>query len=131
MGYDREKHGSDAGIRTYAAVCLGATIFTAVAAHIQEDAASPSRVIANIVTGVGFIGAGIIYKGKDADSSRGLTTAATVWAASGVGVAIGMDMYIIALVATCITCFLLALHHMRWYRRWKQRIKDNENHSND
>ena len=62
IGFDRERHGLDAGIRTYAAVCIGATLFTAVAGHLISDVTAASRVIANIVTGVGFLGAGIIWR---------------------------------------------------------------------
>lgn len=60
IGYDRERDGNNAGIRTYAAVCLGATVFTSVANHLTGDPASASRIIANIITGIGFLGAGII-----------------------------------------------------------------------
>ena len=64
IGLDRERHGRDAGIRTYAAVCIGATLFTAIATHIINDTGAASRIIANIITGVGFLGAGGPY-GRD------------------------------------------------------------------
>lgn len=60
IGLDRERHGRDAGIRTYGAVCVGATLFTAVTMHLADDPTAASRVIANIITGIGFLGAGII-----------------------------------------------------------------------
>jgi len=78
IGFDREKHGANAGIRTYASVCLGSALFTAVAFHIQNDSSAASRIIANIITGVGFIGAGIIFRKTADGSTHGLTTAATI-----------------------------------------------------
>jgi len=132
IGLDRERHGSDAGIRTYAAVCIGATLFTAITAHLVNNPADTSRVIANIVTGVGFLGAGIIYRNNSAGTSHGLTTAATVWCTSAVGVAVGLNMFIIAIIGSLALYFLLSLHHQKWYVKWKQNMinkhgKENEN----
>jgi putative Mg2+ transporter-C (MgtC) family protein len=122
IGFDRERHGRDAGIRTYAAVCIGATLFTAIANHLVSDVAAASRVIANIVTGVGFLGAGIIYRNNSAGTSHGLTTAATVWCAAAVGVAVGLNMFIIAIVGAVALYFLLSLHHQHWYVKWKEKM---------
>lgn len=123
IGFDREKHGRDAGIRTYAAVCIGATLFTSVAAHLSDTAAT-SRIVANIVMGIGFLGAGIIYRNNQ--SSYGLTTAATIWCTAGVGVAIGLNMYIIAIAAAVTLYFVLALHHQKWYIKWKASFRRKE-----
>lgn len=131
IGYDREIHGRDAGIRTYAAVCIGSTLFTAIACHLTGDLAAASRVIANIVTGVGFLGAGIIYRNNSAGTSHGLTTAATVWCTAAVGVAIGLDMYIIALAGALTLYFLLSLHHQKWYIQWKKRMVKGAGHHED
>lgn len=131
IGLDREKHGRDAGIRTYAAVCIGATIFTAVAAHLVNDVAAPSRIIANIVTGVGFLGAGIIYRNNSAGTSHGLTTAATVWCTAAVGVAIGLNMFIIAIVSAGALYFLLSLHHQKWYIKWKSNMASKHGEENN
>ncbi len=122
IGFDREKQGADAGIRTYAAVCIGATLFTAVAAHLVNDVAAASRVIANIVTGVGFLGAGIIYRNSSAGTSHGLTTAATVWCTAAVGVAVGLNMFIIAIVGAIALYFLLSLDQQHWYIKWKKKM---------
>ena len=122
IGLDREKHGSSAGIRTYAAVCLGATLFTAIGEHLQDIAAA-SRIIANILVGIGFLGAGIIYKNDKTNSSQGLTTAATIWCTAGIGVAVGLNMLIIAVVAAAAIYFLLSLHHQRWYLKWKDKMQ--------
>lgn len=125
IGYDREKQGKDAGIRTYAAICFGATLFTAIADEFN-DIASASRVIANIVIGIGFLGAGIIGKNGASDNTYGLTTAATVWCTAAVGVAVGLDMFIIATVASIMLYFLLSLDRQRWYIRWKNKIKSEK-----
>lgn len=133
IGFDRETHGRDAGIRTYAAVCIGATLFTAVSAHLVSDVAAASRVIANIVTGVGFLGAGIIYRNSSAGTSHGLTTAATVWCTAAVGVAVGLNMFIIAIVGAIALYLLLSLHHQYWYIKWKEKMvkRRSEKNSND
>jgi len=124
IGLDREKHGRSAGIRTYAAVCLGATLFTAIGEHLGDTAAA-SRIIANILVGIGFLGAGIIYKNDASNSSQGLTTAATVWCTAGVGVAVGLNMLFIAIVSTLAIYALLALHHQSWYVKWKNKMRKN------
>lgn len=125
IGLDREKHGRDAGIRTYAAVCIGATLFTTITAHLVNNPADTSRVIANIITGVGFLGAGIIYRNANAGTSHGLTTAATVWCTSAVGIAVGLNMFIIAVVSAIALYFLLSLHHQKWYLNWKEKMTKN------
>lgn len=132
IGFDRERHGSDAGIRTYAAVCIGAAIFTSMAAHIENDTSAVSRILANIVTGVGFLGAGIIYRNNNAGTSHGLTTAATVWCTAAVGAAVGLNMFIIAIAGTFALYFLLSLHHRKWYINWKKKISGKyKNNSKD
>jgi putative Mg2+ transporter-C (MgtC) family protein len=122
IGLDREKHGNSAGIRTYAAVCLGAALFTAIGEHMG-DKASASRIIANIVVGIGFLGAGIIYKNDRTNSSQGLTTAATIWCTAGIGVAVGLKMVAIAIFAAAAIYFLLVLHHQQWYLNWKKKVQ--------
>lgn len=130
IGYDREKKDVDAGIRTYAAVCFGSTLFTAIADEFK-DVSSASRVIANIVVGIGFLGAGLITRNDASQSSHGLTTAATVWGTAAVGVAIGLDMFILAIVATLMLYFLLALERQQWYIRWKEKIKRKKDNANN
>lgn len=131
IGLDREKHGRDAGIRTYAAVCIGATLFTAIAAHLVNDIAAVSRIIANIVTGVGFLGAGIIYRNEAAGSSHGLTTAATIWCTAAIGAAVALNMFIIASVSAFAIYFLLSLHHQEWYMKWKNKMKRKHGDENN
>lgn len=125
IGYDREKRNIDAGIRTYAAVCLGATLFTSIAEHL-EDISAGSRVIANIVVGIGFLGAGIIYRNNNSNTFHGLTSAATLWSTAAIGVAVGYNMFIIAISGAAILYFLLALERFKWYTKWKNKMKQKD-----
>lgn len=124
IGYDRERHSRDAGIRTYAAVCVGAALFTSIAGHL-EDVAATSRIVANVVMGIGFLGAGIVYKDSGSGYSKGLTTAATIWCTAAIGVAVGLNMFTIATTGALLVYFLISLHHRKWYVSWKQRIRQN------
>jgi putative Mg2+ transporter-C (MgtC) family protein len=124
IGYDRERHSRDAGIRTYAAVCVGAALFTCIGSHL-EDVAATSRIVANVVMGIGFLGAGVVYKDAGSGGSKGLTTAATIWCTAAIGVAVGLNMFAIATAGALLVYFLISLHHRAWYVRWKQRIKTN------
>ena len=126
IGYDRERHGRDARIRTYTAVSIGATLFTIIGEPLSDTAAA-SRIIANIVVGIGFLGAGIIYRNNASNTSHGLTTAATIWRTAAIGVAVGLDMFLTAIIGASALYFLLVLHHQRWHVKWKQKILNNQN----
>lgn len=115
IGYEREGHGGDAGIRTYAAVSLGACIFGLVSSHIPGT--DTARIAAGVVTGVGFLGAGVIL--REQRRIAGLTTAATVWATASVGLAISFGMYILGTLTAVIIFFLLSLHHLPIWKRLK------------
>ncbi|MAT50213.1 MgtC/SapB family protein [Aeoliella sp.] len=108
IGWEREWHGREAGIRTYASVALGSCVFALISSHIPD--AEPSRLAANIVTGVGFLGAGIIL--RDRGRTVGLTTAATIWATAAVGTAVGFGMYLLAILTAFIVFGVLAAHHL-------------------
>ncbi len=90
LGIEREYRAKPAGIKTYAMICLGATIFTHVSLKISPYA-DPSRVAAQIVSGLGFIGAGTIFQSKR--MITGLTTAATLWVIGSLGILIGLGIY--------------------------------------
>lgn len=128
IGLEREKRGNSAGIRTYAAVTLGAALFTLIGIHTTDTTAA-GRIVANIVTGIGFLGAGIIYKDYDKGLTQGLTTASSIWATAAVGVAVAYNMYLIAVTATITLYFLLALHHFRWYIKLKEKWAEKYNSS--
>lgn len=130
IGIERERHGNAAGIRTYAAVTLGAALFTLIGIH-TTDATAAGRIVANIVTGIGFLGAGIIYKDSNKGLTHGLTTASTVWASAAVGVAAAYSMFIIAVTSTAAIYFLLSLHHFKWYNCMKEKWKVNREHKQD
>lgn len=110
LGYERERHGISAGLRTNLLVCLGSALMMIISKNFfyaQGDIAmkinvglDPSRIAAQIVTGVGFLGAGVII--KDKGSIRGLTTAATLWLNAAVGMAAGLGMVVIPIACTAI-----------------------------
>jgi putative Mg2+ transporter-C (MgtC) family protein len=110
IGYQRERAGKVAGLRTIVLICVGAALFTLTSMYAFGAKADPSRIAAGIVAGVGFLGAGaIIRRGEGAVA--GLTTAATIWAAAGIGIAAGAGFYLIAAVATAIILIILLLPH--------------------
>jgi putative Mg2+ transporter-C (MgtC) family protein len=90
-----------AGIRTFTLICLGATIFTIVSIGFDGPGADPSRIIAQIVAGIGFLGLGVIW--KSSDRLTGVTTAATVWVSAAIGVMIGLGMIHETIVGTVLT----------------------------
>lgn len=104
IGFEREYHRQAAGFRTHSLVSLGAALFTVVSAYGFEGA-DPTRIAAQVVTGIGFIGAGTILHHRG--SIRGLTTAASLWAVAAVGMATGAGMYVLAVLGAALV--LLAL----------------------
>jgi len=107
VGYEREQAEKPAGMRTLALISLGAAAFTLVSVYGFGVGADPSRVAAQVVTGIGFLGAGAIL--RLGLTVRGLTTAASIWAMAAVGVAVGAGMYIISAVGTILTLVILHL----------------------
>lgn len=96
LGYEREYRAKPAGVKTYAMICLGATIITYMSLHISSHA-DASRMAAQIVSGLGFIGAGAIFQSKRIIT--GLTTAATLWVVGSLGILIGAGYIVDALIA--------------------------------
>ncbi len=95
IGLERELGGKAAGLRTNVLICLGAALFTIISRQIAADGgSSPSRIAAQIVTGVGFLGAGAII--QDRGGVHGLTTAATIWLVASIGMACGAGFYALA-----------------------------------
>jgi putative Mg2+ transporter-C (MgtC) family protein len=118
IGFERELRDREAGFRTHMLVCLGAALFTIVSAYGFTDfletrdpriSFDPSRIAAQIVTGIGFLGAGAII--RQGVSVRGLTTAATLWVAAAIGIAAGAGFYSAAILATGVV--LIALWPLR------------------
>ncbi|MGK6351387.1 MgtC/SapB family protein [Parapedobacter sp. DT-150] len=104
VGVEREYRNKSAGFRTIVLICLGATAFTIVS---RFGVGSDDRISANIITGIGFIGAGVIF--KDKFSVMGLTTAAVIWVVAGIGMAAGIGYHGLALLLSAITVIVLSL----------------------
>ena len=117
VGLERERHGSDADMRTYGAVSLGACVFALVSAHANPSSET-TRIAANVVTGVGFLGAGVIL--RDQGRAVGLTTAATLWSTAAVGLAVAYGMYVLGVLGAVIIFTLLAVHDVPGWRRGPQ-----------
>jgi putative Mg2+ transporter-C (MgtC) family protein len=130
IGFERERHSIGAGIRTYAAVCMGAAMFTIIGNNLM-DMQGASRMVSNIITGVGFLGAGLIFKDTQQQRAIGLTTAATIWSTAAVGVAVGYQLYSIAISCAIALYFLLALDEYKWYINWRNRIRQNKIDENE
>jgi putative Mg2+ transporter-C (MgtC) family protein len=117
VGYERSYHGRAAGMRTYGLVCMASAALTVIVgypshwygghADLVSVATDPTRVIQGIVTGVGFLGAGVIM--KEGFSISGLTTAASIWASSAIGILVGVGFYAAAILLT-----LLSAASMMW-----------------
>jgi putative Mg2+ transporter-C (MgtC) family protein len=110
IGFQRAKAEKPAGLRDIILICTGAALFTVVSINgfgIDDQA----RVAAGIVTGIGFLGAGVIIRRGEGGVVKGLTTATTIWVAAGIGMAAGAGMYIIAPVTTLLVLVVLLIHY--------------------
>ena len=111
MGMERELHGKVVGTRTISLIAIGSALYVLMSPGIIGG--DNSRIIAQVVSGIGFLGAGIIF--KDGDTVKGLTTAATVWCSAAIGCLCGYGMYAEAIVGTvavmCVNLFFKHLKH--------------------
>ena len=108
IGFERELDSQPAGFRTHSLVCLGSTIFTVVSGYgFSGDQVDPTRIAAQIVTGIGFVGAGTILRTQG--HIRGLTTAASLWSVAAIGMAVGAGLYLLAGLGTVLILVVLAL----------------------
>lgn len=108
IGAERELRGKDAGISTHILVIVGAMLFTLTS---SLDVAAPSRIAAQIVTGIGFLGAGLIFHNEG--GVKNLTTAASLWVAASLGIALGFGLYGIAVAGGIITALIPRIPRMR------------------
>ncbi len=114
IGYQRERAGKVAGVRTHILVSSGAGLFTLASIYgFGGTAVDISRVAAGVVVGVGFIGAGVIFRGRRGEEVAGLTTAATIWVTAAMGLAAGAGMYLISVIATAVIVGILLLPKVR------------------
>ncbi len=109
IGAERESRNKDAGISTHVMVIAGAMFFTLISREV--DPASTSRIAAQIVTGIGFLGAGLII--KEGASVKNLTTAASLWFAAAIGMAIGFGFFVAAIIATVAAALIPRIPHIR------------------
>lgn len=131
VGLERKNRSKEAGIRTHFVVACGAAIIMVISKYaffdvIGEEFASevrldPSRVASTIASGIGFLGAGMIFVHKG--SITGLTTAAGIWATSGIGMAIGAGMYVLGIGATVVILCAQLLLHLDFHRNRNARMK--------
>jgi putative Mg2+ transporter-C (MgtC) family protein len=104
IGLERELEHKPAGLRTIILVCLGSTIFMLIGFELGLASSELGRIVAGAVTGIGFLGAGAIIRARG--EVYGLTTAATIWLASGLGLAIGAGYYVLAIIA-CVSVLVV------------------------
>jgi putative Mg2+ transporter-C (MgtC) family protein len=128
IGMERDKHGRAAGLRTHLLVSLGAAVFTILSEIVARRAmadgfmADPGRISAQIVTGIGFLGAGVIL--KSGVNVRGLTTAACLWTAAAIGMTAGSGLFLLAAVVTAVALVSLILlkRFEKFYRKDSYRV---------
>jgi putative Mg2+ transporter-C (MgtC) family protein len=133
VGVEREVREREAGIRTHLLVSLGSCLFTIVSAYGFHEflvggtnvvRADPTRIAAQIVTGIGFLGAGVIIQNPDQNRVRGLTTAASIWVTAAVGIVCGLGLWSVALAATAILIVLMTAGRViekSLHRQWLQK----------
>jgi putative Mg2+ transporter-C (MgtC) family protein len=110
IGLEREWHRQSAGLRTHIVICLGSTLLTLMSIYLPQtfthfQAGDPARIAAQVVSGIGFLGGGAIF--RMGVNVRGLTTAASIWVVAGIGMVVGAGMYVAALVGTGLVLFAL------------------------
>ena len=110
IGFERELRGKSAGERTFALLAVGAAAVTGLG--VLEFSASAEKVIAGVITGVGFLGAGLIFRESSAGQVHGLTTAASSWAAAAMGILAGAGAYLAAALGTVLVLLLLEANRL-------------------
>lgn len=115
IGWERERHRNivSAGIRTYGAIALGSCAFGVLSIIGGEP--DPTRIAAQVVTGIGFLGGGIIF--RQGDYVTGLTTAATLWATAAIGLSVSYGLYFMAISMTVLIFLLLYLPRLSWWKK--------------
>jgi putative Mg2+ transporter-C (MgtC) family protein len=119
IGLERELHGHPAGLRTHILVCVGATLMTIVSAVAATGGTlhgDPTRISAQIVSGIGFLGAGAIV--REGATVKGLTTAASIWATAGVGIALGAGPRLAQLAVATTAIMLVTLWLLDYVENW-------------
>ena len=112
VGFERRRRGQSAGVRTFSLIAMGSTLAMILSIYVPQKYAGvldgdPTRIAAQVISGIGFLGAGAIIQMKG--SVRGLTTAAGIWMVSALGMAVGCGLYTVGIVATALILFILVL----------------------
>lgn len=110
VGYERKRRGQPAGVRTFSLITMGATLAMILSIYVPQEYlglknGDPGRIAAQVVTGIGFLGAGAIIQMRG--SVRGLTTAAGIWMVATIGMAVGVGMYTVSIIATVLIIIIL------------------------
>ena len=110
VGIQRKRKGQPAGVRTFSLICMGATLAMILSIYVPQEYlglknGDPGRIAAQVISGVGFLGAGAIIQMKG--SVRGLTTAAGIWMVAAIGMGVGVGLYVISIVATVLILLVL------------------------
>jgi len=113
IGIEREIVHRPAGVRTHMLVCLGSALFVLIA--LESVPEGIDKIIAGVATGIGFLGAGTIFKSKS--DVQGLTTAASVWTVAAVGLGIGLGYYLITIVSVVMVLIVLHLNKLEFFKR--------------
>lgn len=121
LGYERERNGKNAGVRTHMLVAIGAALFILVPQQAGAATEDLTRVLQGLIAGVGFLGAGAIIQGTKDVETRGLTTAAGLWVTAAIGVSAGMGRESTAVLSTLLALFVLSV--VRGFRPKKQNKK--------
>jgi putative Mg2+ transporter-C (MgtC) family protein len=116
LGFERERLGKPAGLRTHVLVALGSAVFVAASLEAGVSPNDLTRVVQGVATGIGFVGAGAILKSESHERVHGLTTAASVWLTAAVGMAVGAGRVWVPVVATLLA--LLVLSAGRRFEQW-------------
>ena len=131
IGAEREYRNKSAGLRTFILVCFGSCLFTILS--IKIGVSNPDRLAANIITGIGFLGAGVIFKGDN--KIDGITTATTIWATASIGMAVGSGYVYLSLLGTVLVLLILSsltyfqtyIDHLHKIREYKIAVSNREN----
>ena len=129
IGAEREAKGKPGGFRTNILICIGSALFVQIAIYTTAsyNLGDPTRVIAQVITGVGFLGAGAIIKAGE--GVRGMTSAATIWVMAGIGMAVGVGDYFTAIMATLLILIVLWVMNVlekKVRKRAKKRHNENK-----
>ncbi|MDE6225291.1 MAG: MgtC/SapB family protein, partial [Muribaculaceae bacterium] len=112
VGFERKRKGQSAGVRTFALISMGATLAMILSIYVPQEYlglknGDPGRIAAQVLSGIGFLGAGAIIQMKG--SVRGLTTAAGIWMVATIGLAVGVGLYVLSFIATLLIMFILVI----------------------